>query len=193
MRPVDVDAVNRSFPGPARCVRRAGIVFASRPVAVVPKDMRCVPSSLVTVVACSVVVGAFASVVACAVDSSVVRDLIAPDFSHVDDTRLQDSMWRLGNGVQQLSDVLAPEAALADDERRTQVLSILDVMGEAAATVNRPGQKRAHQNIAMNIDKLIGDIAAAKAAAAANDLDPARALPATCLACHTGGGGGAQK
>jgi hypothetical protein len=142
--------------------------------------------------ACLVAVPVVA-VVACATDTAIVRDLIAPDFSRVDDTRLQDSMWRLGHGVQQLNDTLAPEAALEPEQRRLQVIAILDLMADAAATVNSPGQKRAHQNIAMNIDKLQGDIAAARAAAENNDLAPAQALPVTCLACHQGTGGGQQK
>jgi hypothetical protein len=146
--------------------------------------MRRVLLALVTVVL---------AVAACATDPEIVRSFIAPDFSHVDDTRLQDSMWRLGNGVQQLNDALAPAAGLNDEQRRAQVLGILDLMADAATTVNRPGQKRAHQNIAMNIDKLIADIAAAKAAAEQNDLAPAQALPATCLACHQGAAGGTQK
>jgi hypothetical protein len=130
---------------------------------------------------------------ACATDSQALRDFIAPDFRALDDTRLQDAMWRLGGGVQDLDAALQADNGLNDADRQARVLATLDVMAEAAASVNAPGQKQRHQNVAMNIDRLIGDIAAAKTAAEANDLAPARALPQTCLACHNGQGGGAQR
>jgi hypothetical protein len=130
---------------------------------------------------------------ACATDSATLREFIAPDFSNVDDTRLQDAMWRLGGGVQQLHDTLRADAALADADRKARVLAILDVMAEAAVSVDKPGQKQRHKNVAMNIDQLKADIAAAKAAAEAGDLALAQALPQTCLACHTGGAGGPQQ
>jgi hypothetical protein len=131
--------------------------------------------------------------VGCAADSQALRDFIAPDFSRLDDTRLQDAMWRLGGGVQTLDDTLQADNGLSDADRKAQVLATLDVMAEAAASAGAPGQKQRHTNVAMNIDRLIGDIQAARAAAVADDLGPARALPQTCLACHTGGGGGAQR
>lgn len=130
---------------------------------------------------------------ACANSDAAIRDFIAPDFHRIDDTHLQDAMWRLGNGVQNLNDLFAPEAGLNDADREKQVVEVLDGMADAANTVNKPGQKKSHSNIAMNIDKLIGDIAAARAAAVEHNLAPAQALPQTCLACHQGGGGGAQK
>jgi hypothetical protein len=130
---------------------------------------------------------------ACATDGqAALKSFIAPDFSRIDDTRLQDAMWRLGNGVQQLNDVFV-DASLDDAGREARAVEVLTLMEEAAASVNKEPQKQRHQNVAMNIDKLMGDISAAKAAAQNHDLVPAQALPATCLACHQGGGGGAQK
>lgn len=144
-------------------------------------------------VASAVVVVAAGGLVACANQSENIRAFVAPDFRRIDDTRLQDAMWRLGNGVQNLNDLFLPEAAVADADREAAVVEVLDGMAEAAKSVNKPGQKAQHQNIAMNIDKLIEDIAIARAAALEHNLAPAQALPLTCLACHQGEAGGAQK
>lgn len=129
----------------------------------------------------------------CANSDAAIRDFVAPDFHRIDDTHLQDAMWRLGNGVQNLADLFDPAAGLSDADREKNVIEVLGTMADAAQTVNKPGQKKSHSNIAMNIDKLIGDIEAARTAAVNHDLAPAQALPATCLACHQGQGGGAQK
>ncbi len=130
---------------------------------------------------------------ACANSDAAIRDFVAPDFHRIDDTHLQDAMWRLGNGVQNLSDLFDPAAGLTDADREKNVIEVLGTMADAANTVNKPGQKKAHSNVAMNIDKLIGDIEAARTAAVNHDLAPAQALPMTCLACHQGQGGGEQK
>ena len=129
---------------------------------------------------------------ACVTDSDLARRVIAPDYARVDDTRLQDAMWRLGSSVQSLNEATSA-AGVSDAERQQTVLGVLDVMAAAAASVNKPGQKQRHENLAMNVDKLIADIAAAKSAAQAGDLGPAQTLPMTCLACHQGEAGGAQK
>ena len=129
---------------------------------------------------------------ACATtDTAAVKAFFAPNFRTVDDTQLQDSMWRLGRGVQDLDDTFAA-TDLADGDRHARILESLTMMQEAAVAANAPGQRQGHRNVAMNIDRLIGDIAAAKTAAEVNDYAPAQALPATCLACHQGSGGGAQ-
>jgi hypothetical protein len=100
-------------------------------------------------------------------------------------------MWRLGKGVQDLDDTFKAEG-LAPDDLHARVMGDLELMSEAAKSVKAPGARAGHQNVAMNIDKLITDIEAAKTAAAAKDYAPAQALPASCLACHQGGGGGPQ-
>jgi hypothetical protein len=143
-------------------------------------------------VACPLAVATALVVGACVTDSELARRLIAPDFSRIDDTRLQDAMWRLGNSVQALSEATSA-TGVSEQERQQKVLGVLDVMADAAASVNKPGQKQGHKNLAMNIDTLIADIAAAKTAAQAGDLGPAQTLPMTCLACHQGEAGGAQK
>jgi hypothetical protein len=124
-------------------------------------------------------------------DNASVKAFFAPDFRTVDDTQLQDSMWRLGRGVQDLDDTFKAEG-LSEEDRHARVLESLKMMQDAAVAANEPGQRQGHRNVAMNIDKLVGDIAAAKTAAEANEYAPAQALPATCLACHQGAGGGAQ-
>src|SRR5262249_41978441 len=113
-------------------------------------------------------------------------------FHNIDETYLQDGMWRLGHGVQELDDVIKA-TDLDDTARELKVIAVLDDMSNAAKNANSSGSKTRHKNVAMNIDKLIGDIALAKTAAQGHDLAPAKALPATCLACHEGAGGGAQK
>ena len=130
-------------------------------------------------------------VAACATNSEQVKAFFAPDFRAADDTMLQDGMWRLGRGVQDLDDTFKAEG-VSDDDRHARVLETLDMMAGAAAAVNQPGRRQGHTNVAMNIDKLITEIAAAKTAAEARDYEPAKALPASCLACHQGGGGGPQ-
>lgn len=162
---------------------------AARPVvtwaaAVITRRMRFPPAALLAALV----------LVACAFDKNKLRELVGPppNFHNIDETYLQDSMWRLAHGVQELDDVMkAP--GLDDAAREQRVLVVLDDMTSAAANANAPGTKKSHQNVAMNIDKLISDIAIAKTAAQAHDLAPAKGLPATCLACHEGGGGGAQK
>jgi hypothetical protein len=129
---------------------------------------------------------------ACAsIDKESIKQFYAPDFRSFDDTLLQDAMWRLGRGVQDLDDAFKAEG-LADDERHARILASLDLMAEAAARANDPNQKKSHENIAMNIGALVGDIAAAKTAAEAKNYEPAQAIPQTCLHCHQGGGGGPQ-
>jgi hypothetical protein len=137
---------------------------------------------------------AFALAVACAgVDKGKLREVMGPpDFHNIDETYLQDAMWRLAHGVQELDDTMKA-ADLDEATRESRVIVVLDDMGRAAVNANAEGTKKSHKNVAMNIDKLILDIEAAKTAAQAHDLGPARALPTTCLACHEGGGGGAQK
>jgi hypothetical protein len=130
---------------------------------------------------------------ACAFNKEQLKEWVGPpDFHSIDETYLKDAMWRLAHGVQDLDDTMKA-ADLDDAAREQQVLAILDDMAGAAAEANAEGTKKRHQNVAMNIDKLINDIALAKTAAQAHDLAPAKALPETCLACHVGGGGGAQK
>lgn len=126
-----------------------------------------------------------------AIDREAIKQFYAPDFRSFDETLLQDSMWRLGRGVQDLDDAFRADG-LSDDERHARILASLDLMAGAAAQANQPGQKKSHDNIAMNIDALVGDIAAAKAAAEARNYELAQAIPQTCLHCHQGGGGGPQ-
>src|SRR3954469_18032495 len=108
--------------------------------------------------------------VACAFDKKTLRDLVgpAPDFHNIDETYLQDSMWRLGHGVQALDDTFNA-SGLDDAAREQRVLGVLDDMADAAKNANAPGTKKSHKNVAMNIDKLIGDIAVAKTAAQSHD------------------------
>ena len=120
-----------------------------------------------------------------------IKAFFAPDFKTIDDTLLQDSMWRLGRGVQDLDDTFRAEG-LSEDDRHAQILASLDMMAAAAAQANDPGKRQGHTNVAMNIGKLVTDIDAAKAASANRDYALAQALPATCLHCHQGGGGGPQ-
>lgn len=131
-------------------------------------------------------------VASCATDGESMKAFFAPDFRTADDTMLQDGMWRLGRGVQDLDDTFKADG-LAEADRHARVMENLEMMAAAAASVNKPGRRQGHTNVAMNIDKLITDIDAAKTAAAANEYALAQALPASCLACHEGGGGGAQK
>lgn len=131
-------------------------------------------------------------VTACATNSESIKAFFAPDFRTADDTMLQDAMWRLGRGVQNLDDTFKAEG-LAEADRHTQVMENLEMMADAAAAANKPGRRQGHQNVAMNIDRLVIEIDAAKTAAQAHDYSLAQALPASCLACHEGGGGGAQK
>lgn len=131
--------------------------------------------------------------VACGIDKKTLRDLAGPppDFHNIDETYLQDGMWRLGHGIQDLDDTL--KAADIDEATREQrVIAVLDGMASAAKSADTAGSKKSHKNVAMNIDKLLNDIAVARTAAQAHDFAPAKALPATCLACHQAGGGGAQ-
>ncbi|MDP2342832.1 MAG: hypothetical protein Q8O67_17885 [Deltaproteobacteria bacterium] len=131
------------------------------------------------------------AVTACAANSEQVKAFFAPDFSTADDTKLQDGMWRLGRGVQDLDETFKIEGPV-DGDRHARIVETLDIMAAAAASVKAPGARQGHTNVAMNIDKLIVEIAAAKTAAEAKDYAPAQALPASCLACHQGAGGGAQ-
>jgi hypothetical protein len=100
-------------------------------------------------------------------------------------------MWRLGRGVQDLDDAFKAEG-VSDDERHARILASLEPVAEAAAQAHAQGQKKSHENIAMNIDVLVGDIAAAKTAAEAKSYELAQAIPQTRLHCHEGGGGGPQ-
>lgn len=130
---------------------------------------------------------------ACAgIDRETVKAFYAPDFRTFDDTMLQDGMWRLGRGVQDLDDTFKLEG-LSEEERHAKVMETLEIMAGAAASVNDPNQKKSHTNVAMNIGALVTDIEAAKTAAAAKNYELAKALPTTCLNCHQGGGGGPQK
>lgn len=131
-------------------------------------------------------------ITACAIDRESMKQFYAPDFRSFDDTQLQDGMWRLGRGVQDLDDTFRAEG-LSDDERHAQIMASLELMAGAAAAVNDPNQKKSHTNVAMNIEALAGDIAAAKTAAEAKNYELAKALPQSCLHCHQGGGGGPQK
>jgi hypothetical protein len=140
------------------------------------------------VVACLVCV-----VSACAANSESVKAFFAPDFHTADDTQLQDGMWRLGRGVQDLDDTFTAAGENVSAEHHARILETLDIMSAAAASVKAPGARQGHTNVAMNIDKLVVDIDNAKAAVAVKDYTLARALPVSCLACHEGVGGGPQK
>ncbi len=132
--------------------------------------------------------------IGCAIDKETVRELTyGPSFKFIDDTRLQDSMWRLARGVQDLDDTFAASAELSEEDRHARVLEVLDYMSEAAASAGAPGQQSQHRNLEMNIGRLQNDISIAKTAAEGKDYAPAQQLPLTCLACHQGGGGGAQR
>jgi hypothetical protein len=139
----------------------------------------------------------FALVVACA-SATIDKNKLAefggppPDFHNVDETYLQDAMWRLGHDTQDLDDAFHA-TGVDDAAREHRVISLLDDMASAAKQATAPGTRKSHKNVAMNIDKLVTDINAAKTAAVSHDLAPAQAIPATCLACHEGAGGGAQK
>ena len=129
---------------------------------------------------------------ACAsIDKEALKQFYAPDFRSFDETLLQDAMWRLGRGVQELDDAFKAEG-LSDDERHALILESLDLMAGAAAQANEPGPKKSHENMSMNIGALVHDIAAARTAAEARSYELAQGIPQTCLHCHQGGGGGPQ-
>jgi hypothetical protein len=133
-------------------------------------------------------------VTACASGAEAVRSVTyGPSFQYIDESRLHDSMWRLAKGVQDLDTPLGGEAELNEVDRQTRVLAILDDMAAATAAVSAPGQSTNHKNIEMNIDRLQLEIALARRSAETNDYTAAKALPQTCLACHTGTGGGPQR
>lgn len=115
-----------------------------------------------------------------------------PNFHNVDETYLQDAMWRLGHDTQDLDDTFNAQN-VDDAAKEKHAIALLDDMSSAAKQANAPGNRVSHKNVAMNIGQLIADIDAAKTAAVSHDLGPAKAIPATCLHCHEGGGGGAQK
>lgn len=140
------------------------------------------------------VVGTVVVVSACASGAEAVRSVTyGPSFQYIDESRLHDSMWRLAKGVQDLDTTLGGEAELNEVDRQTRVLAILDDMAAATSAVSAPGQSTNHKNIEMNIDRLALEIALARRSAETNDYTAAKALPQTCLSCHTGTGGGPQR
>jgi hypothetical protein len=135
-----------------------------------------------------------AGVVSCASGAEVVRSATyGPSFQYIDESRLHDSMWRLAKGVQDLDLTMKAGEELSEVDRQTRVLAILDDMATATSAVSAPGQATNHKNIEMNIDRLQLEIALARRSAETNDYAAAKALPHTCLACHTGTGGGPQR
>jgi hypothetical protein len=135
-----------------------------------------------------------ATIVACASGAEAVRSVTyGPSFQYIDESRLHDSMWRLAKGVQDLDTTLKTGEELGEVDRQTRVLAILDDMAAATAAVSAPGQATNHKNIEMNIDRLALEIALARRSAETNDYTAAKTLPQTCLACHTGTGGGPQR
>ena len=152
-------------------------------------------------VVCSLVGTAFigsavvGSVTGC-VTAAQVRSVTYPaSFQYIPQERLTDSMWRLARGVQDLDDTFGASTELADADRQTRVLAILDDMSAATAAVSAPGQNTNHPTIELNLDRLQVDIALARSAAAQTPVDfaPARQLPTACLSCHVGGPGGPQR
>lgn len=135
-----------------------------------------------------------ATAVACAGGAEAVRSVTyGPSFQYIDESRLHDSMWRLAKGVQDLDMTMKASEELSEVDRQTRVLAILDDMAAATSAVSAPGQATNHKNIEMNIDRLQLEIALARRSAETNDYTAAKALPQTCLACHTGTGGGPQR
>lgn len=142
---------------------------------------------VVTILVAAVAVG-----VSCvAPNNAALKQAFAPDFGTATEAQLQDGMWRLGYATQDLAAALSAEG-VPDDERHTAIMENLNLMADAAASVG-PDKPQKHKNVAMNIGKLVGDIDAARTAAASRDYTLAQALPQSCLACHVGAGGGAQK
>ena len=140
------------------------------------------------------VIGTVVVASACASGAEAVRSVTyGPSFQYIDESRLHDSRWRLAKGGQDLDTTLGGEAERNEGERQTRVLAILDDMAAATAAVSAPGQSTNHKNIEMNIDRLALEIALARRSAETNDYAAAKALPQTCLACHTGTGGGPQR
>lgn len=138
--------------------------------------------------------GSTVVVTACASGAEAVRSVTyGPSFQYIDESRLHDSMWRLAKGVQDLDTTLGGEAELNEVDRQTRVLAILDDMAAATSAVSAPGQSTNHKNIELHIDRLQLEIALARRSAETNDYTAAKALPQTCLACHTGTGGGPQR
>ena len=131
-------------------------------------------------------------VVSCAANNETLKKAFAPDFGTATEAQLQDGMWRLGFATQDLDAAVKAEG-VSDDERHAAIMETLNLMADAAGSVGKPGQPQKHTNVAMNLPKLVGDIEAARAAAASRDYTLAKALPQSCLACHQGGGGGPQK
>lgn len=131
---------------------------------------------------------------ACAAGTEAIQKATyGPSFQYIDESRLHDSMWRLAKGVQDLDMTMKAGEELSEVDRQTRVLAILDEMATATTAVSAPGQATNHKNIEMNIDRLQLEIALARRSAETNDYTAAKALPQTCLACHTGTGGGPQR
>ena len=148
----------------------------------------------VTLTSLSATVLAVGAISACAGGAEAVRQATyGPSFQYIDYERLHDGMWRLAKGVQDLDVTLKPETEISDEDRQTRVLAILDDMAGATSTISAPGQASNHKNIELHIDQLTLDIALARTAAEGGEFSAAKALPHTCLACHKGQGGGAQK
>lgn len=124
-------------------------------------------------------------------NNAALKQAFAPDFGTATEAQLQDGMWRLGYATQDLAAALAADG-VDPEERHSAIMANLNLMADAAASVG-PDKPQKHKNVAMNIGKLVGDIEAARAAAASRDYTLAQALPQSCLACHVGAGGGKQK
>jgi hypothetical protein len=140
------------------------------------------------------VVGSAVVVSGCASAAEALRSVTyGPSFQYIDESRLHDSMWRLAKGVQDLDTTLGGEVELNEVDRQTRILAILDDMAAATSAVSAPGQSTNHKNIELHIDRLQLEIALARRSAETNDYTAAKALPQTCLSCHTGTGGGPQR
>src|SRR4051812_2726117 len=93
--------------------------------------------------------------VACSINKNQLHELVgpAPDYHNIDETYLQDAMWRLGHGVQELDDTINAQG-VDDAAKEKHVLAVLDDMESAAKNANAPGTRKSHKNVSMNIDKL---------------------------------------
>jgi len=114
------------------------------------------------------------------------REPAAPSFNAISDEQLDSAMWRLASGVTRIQAILVAEGSITE-ERRLEVIDILDEMIAAANALGPEPASPGHAQVAHNFDRFREKLEIARDSAA---MQPPRYflvgnLSGTCLACHT--------
>ena len=142
----------------------------------------------------------FSFVTACALQSDFRAFTYGPSFAYIEKEQVQKTMWRLGDDVAALDQLMDDEASevagggsadggtAGNPGRQAEVVRLIEDMQAAAAQISTTAETTNHPKLDRNLKSFQMELALARDAAAKTPprYFRAGAISGSCLACHAG-------